>query len=40
MTRSGALSGTVEVFYKYALKFEGYLLSCAKIPAAKESDPD
>jgi hypothetical protein len=32
--------GIFEVFYKYALEFDGYLLSCAKMPGAKESDPD
>jgi hypothetical protein len=32
--------GIFEVFHKYALEFDGYLLSCAKMPGAKESDPD
>ena len=36
--RSGR--GTFEVFHEYSLKFEGYLPSCAKVPAAKERDPD
>ena len=40
MNRRARPSGTFEVFHKYALKFEGYLLSCAKMPTAKESDPD
>lgn len=28
------------MFRKYPLKFVGYLLSYAKIPSTKESDPD
>jgi hypothetical protein len=40
MTRSGSLTGTFEVLHEYPLEFEGYLLSCAEIPGAKESDPD
>jgi hypothetical protein len=36
----GDLTGTFEVFHECPLKFEGHLLSCAQIPAAKESDPD
>jgi len=40
MTRREGLSDTFEVFHEYPLKFEGYVLSCAEIPAAKESDPD
>jgi hypothetical protein len=33
-------TATFEVFHEYPLEFEGYLLSCAKMPGAKESDPD
>lgn len=40
MTRRGDLTGAFEVFHEYPLEFEGYLLSCAKMPGAKESDPD
>ncbi len=36
----GGLSGTFEVFHEYPLEFERYLLSRAKMPSAKESDPD
>ena len=36
----GNLTGTLEVFHEYPLECEGYLLSCAKMPGAKESDPD
>ncbi len=36
----GDLIGTFEVFHEYPLEFEGYLLSCAKMPGAKKSDPD
>ena len=36
----GASLLTFEVFHEYPLEFEGYLLSCAKMPGAKESDPD
>ena len=36
----GGLTRTFEVFHEYPLKFEGYPLSCAKMPGAKESDPD
>jgi hypothetical protein len=32
--------GIFEVFHKYPLEFDGYLLSSAKMPGAKESDPD
>jgi hypothetical protein len=32
--------GIFEVFHEYPLEFEGYLLSCAKMPSAKESDPN
>jgi hypothetical protein len=34
------LTGTFEVFHEYPLEFEGYLLSWAEMPGAKESDPD
>ena len=34
------LTGTFEVFHEYPLEFEGYLLWCAKVPGAKESNPD
>jgi hypothetical protein len=37
MARTGS---RFEVFHEYPLKFEGYLRSCAKMPGAKESDPD
>lgn len=30
----------LEVFHEYPLQFEGHLLACAKMPGAKESDPD
>ena len=33
-------TGTLEVLHEYPLKFEGYLLSCTQMPAAKKSDPD
>ena len=36
----GNLAGTFEAFREYPLECEGYLLSCAKMPGAKESDPD
>jgi hypothetical protein len=36
----GGLSSIFEVFHEYPLEFEGYLLSRAKMPGAKESDPD
>jgi hypothetical protein len=36
----GGFIGTFEVFHEYPLEFEGYLLSSAKMPGAKESDPD
>jgi len=36
----GGLTRTFEVFHEYPLKFESYLLSCAKMLGAKESDPD
>jgi hypothetical protein len=32
--------GIFEVSHKYPLEFDGYLLSSAKMPGAKESDPD
>jgi len=32
--------GVFEVIHEHPLKFYGYLLSCAKIPPAKKSDPD
>jgi hypothetical protein len=34
------LTGTLKVVHEYPLKFEGCLLSCAKMPGAKKSDPD
>jgi hypothetical protein len=32
--------GIFEVFHEYPLEFDGDLLSCAKMPGAKEGDPD
>ncbi len=39
MTRKG-LAGTSEVFHEPLLKFDGYQFPHAKMPGAKESDPD
>ena len=36
----GDLTSAFEMFHQCPLEFERYLLSCAQIPAAKESDPD
>ena len=35
-----SIIGIFEVFHEDPLEFDGYLLSCAKMPGAKESDPD
>jgi hypothetical protein len=39
MTRTG-LASTFEVFHQPLLKFDSYQFPHAKMPGAKESDPD